>query len=174
MSTKARCLILNQDFTPLDIIHFHKGIVLVYLDRVRVIEYFDWFIRGASGAEYPVPAVIQTKKYIKKTKALSLTRLNLLARDSYKCCYCQRVLTLSTMTVDHVVPRCKFANPKAATYWGNVVSACKPCNSFKGDQPLNLSGLTLSTKPFAPTYQSVFLKKEDCPQEWFPYLNFRK
>lgn len=167
---KNRCLVLNQDFSPLDIIHFHRSITLAYLDKVRVVEYFDWFIRGASGSEYPVPAVVQSKKYVRKTKNVSLTRSNLLLRDDFTCQYCKKPLSAREATIDHVVPKSRFRSPKEATRWTNVVCCCLPCNSFKGDQLLEKSGLTLDKRPYIPTFIELFAGADSYPKEWIPYV----
>ncbi len=66
-------------------------------------------------------------------------RLALYIRDEFTCCYCGKNLKNSApedVTLDHLVPR----NPLVAHGNGgnestNLVTACKSCNSSRGDKP---------------------------------------
>ena len=70
---------------------------------------------------------------------------------------------------DHVVPRSKGGK----TEYGNIVAACRRCNTKKGDKPLKTSGLVLKRKPVHPkslpmtTYIQL---PEMVPALWLPYL----
>lgn len=55
-------------------------------------------------------------------------RLKVLSRDGYVCYYCQGHAT----SVDHIIP--VSSNPDLALTMENCVSACKPCNSAKGNR----------------------------------------
>jgi 5-methylcytosine-specific restriction endonuclease McrA len=50
--------------------------------------------------------------------------------DRASCYYCQQPLTKATMTMDHVVPLSQGGYSKP----GNIVPACKPCNTRKRDE----------------------------------------
>ena len=67
----------------------------------------------------------------------------LLERDPY-CTYCPTKLTMETATLDHIIPRSKGGGSTK----DNLVLACKPCNSKKGnksvDSFLALIGKTVS------------------------------
>lgn len=55
----------------------------------------------------------------------------LLKIDS-KCAYCGKELTLTTSTIDHIIPSSKFkGSPTDIT---NLVLACLPCNNEKDDK----------------------------------------
>jgi 5-methylcytosine-specific restriction endonuclease McrA len=46
-----------------------------------------------------------------------------------RCVYCARELSWLTVTLDHIQPRCHGGQND----FGNVVTACAPCNAIKGD-----------------------------------------
>jgi len=59
----------------------------------------------------------------------ALTNTALFARDMNVCAYCASVFKSGDLTRDHIVPRSKGGRDM----WMNVVTACKTCNSLKGD-----------------------------------------
>jgi 5-methylcytosine-specific restriction endonuclease McrA len=71
-----------------------------------------------------------------------------LRRDKYACQYCGNTKKL---TLDHVMPRSKGGKHS----WDNVVIACEPCNSRKGDRTPIQAGMVLRTKPKAPIHPAV-------------------
>ena len=61
-------------------------------------------------------------------------RLALHIRDGFQCCYCGcdlRNAEPGAVTLDHLVPRCAGGTNDA----GNLITACKPCNSSRGAKP---------------------------------------
>lgn len=58
-------------------------------------------------------------------------KVGALMRDQYRCHYCRCPLTLETVTLDHKRPRSAGGNSTT----GNLVAACKPCNTAKADRP---------------------------------------
>lgn len=65
----------------------------------------------------------------KKAKISNAIRLKVYERDGYKCVYCGKKKELS---LDHVTAESKGG----ATSAGNLVTACKPCNSKKRTKSL--------------------------------------
>lgn len=58
-------------------------------------------------------------------------RDRVLARDGHRCVYCARVLPPEELTVDHVQPVSRGGDGSA----GNLVTACRTCNTRKGSAP---------------------------------------
>ena len=54
------------------------------------------------------------------------------ARDEYRCAYCGQVFPGEELTVDHVQARVRGGDRSG----GNLVTACKPCNTLKGHRRL--------------------------------------
>ena len=46
------------------------------------------------------------------------------------CIYCGRPVTMETMELDHIVPRCKGGTGQ----YDNLVCSCPHCNALKGDK----------------------------------------
>jgi HNH endonuclease len=61
-----------------------------------------------------------------------MQRLDVLARDNYRCVYCGNVFEAAELTVDHVQPRLRSGDRSG----GNLVTACRSCNTRKGAQRL--------------------------------------
>ena len=57
-----------------------------------------------------------------------MTRVEIFARDGYRCVYCGQVFPPDELSVDHVQPRSRGGDRSG----GNLVTACKPCNVRKG------------------------------------------
>lgn len=66
-----------------------------------------------------------------KGKKKAEIKLELIKRDGFRCAYCAReFVDLNDATLDHVIPNCVVG------HWApwNLVLACGPCNSTKGDR----------------------------------------
>jgi 5-methylcytosine-specific restriction endonuclease McrA len=50
------------------------------------------------------------------------------ARDGYRCVYCGAVFASDELTVDHLQPRVQRGDHSG----GNLVTACRACNTRKG------------------------------------------
>lgn len=58
-------------------------------------------------------------------------RADVIERDGSICCYCDKVLTDETITVDHIVPDSKLGTYNAT----NLTIACVSCNQKRGNKP---------------------------------------
>lgn len=61
-----------------------------------------------------------------------MNRSELFARDGHRCVYCGLVQEPDALSVDHVQPRMRGGDGSA----GNLVTACRGCNTKKGARPL--------------------------------------
>jgi len=61
-----------------------------------------------------------------------MRRQDVFARDDYRCVYCGKVFDVAELTVDHVRPRVRSGDRSG----GNLVTACRSCNTRKGAQRL--------------------------------------
>jgi 5-methylcytosine-specific restriction endonuclease McrA len=57
-----------------------------------------------------------------------LKRDRVFARDDYRCVYCGKRFAAGELSVDHVEPRTRGGDQST----GNLVTACKGCNTLKG------------------------------------------
>ena len=158
-------MVLNQDYSPLTVCSAERAFLLIYADKAeRVHDDPELTLRTVS-SEFKMPSVIRLQKYIYVPfKSVLLSRQNVFKRDRQKCQYCG---STKDLTLDHVHPRSK--NGKST--WNNLVTACKHCNSKKGDGLPEEAGLRLKQQPYRPSY-TLFLQEHSGAvyEEWRPYL----
>lgn len=163
MSIKA--LILNLDYQPLTICTVQKAFLLVYLNKAELVKgKVDMALRTVS-TTFPMPSVIKLKKYVNVPyRSVMLSRDNIFKRDGYTCQYCG---VTTNLTLDHVTPKARGGK----TSWDNLITACKQCNSKKGDDLPEESGMKLRYRPFKPSY-IMFLREFSGYNydEWRPFL----
>ncbi len=160
-----KVLVLNYDFSPVMVCSVQRAFLLVYLDKAEMLSHVkDQFLRSVSNS-FQMPAVIRINRYVSiPYKGVMLTRQNIFKRDRFTCQYCG---STKDLTLDHVHPRSK--NGKST--WNNLVTACKHCNSKKGDGLPEEAGLRLKQQPYRPSY-TLFLQEHSGAvyEEWRPYL----
>ena len=156
----ADVLILNKDGQPLSVVPlstvtWQEAIRLVVTDKVRVIKYYDdWVVRSPT-ITMKVPSVIITMDYVKWKRQVKYSRSNVFLRDGYICQLCGAEPGIQRLSLDHVVPRSKGGK----TSWYNVVTACKACNSRKG----NDETIVPKVKPKKPTYWELAARRKCRP-----------
>jgi 5-methylcytosine-specific restriction endonuclease McrA len=62
-----------------------------------------------------------------------MKRLRIFERDAYRCVYCGEQFPSEELTVDHVEPRVRGGDRSD----GNLVTACRACNTLKGHRRLS-------------------------------------
>ena len=62
-----------------------------------------------------------------------MKRLRIFERDAYRCVYCGQQFPFEELTIDHVEPRIRGGDQSD----GNLVTACRPCNTLKGHRRLS-------------------------------------
>ncbi|RAU23846.1 HNH endonuclease [Paramagnetospirillum kuznetsovii] len=144
-------LVLNADFRPLSYFplslwSWQETIKAVVADRVTVVSEYDRLIHSPRHT-MRLPSVISLKEYVPTSRRPAFTRFNVFLRDRFSCQYCGHPFPTQDLTFDHVVPRSKGGN----TSWGNVVTACSPCNLRKGSHLPREVGMALLTRPEQPS-----------------------
>jgi 5-methylcytosine-specific restriction endonuclease McrA len=62
-----------------------------------------------------------------------LKRTAIFTRDEFRCVYCGEQFGVDELTLDHVQPRVRGGDRSE----GNLVTACRACNTLKGQQRLS-------------------------------------
>ena len=140
----SHVLVLNYDYTPLNVTSVKRGFVLVDKGKAEIVKSDDSPI-VAGFKTYVRPVIIRLLKYIKHfTRVLRANRNRIYKRDNYQCVYCgsSRILTL-----DHVIPKSRGGKNE----WTNLVTSCQKCNLKKADRTPDEARMTMKHKPFAPT-----------------------
>ncbi|WP_234736376.1 HNH endonuclease [Tellurirhabdus bombi] len=163
-----KVLVLNQDYSALSICSVPKAFLLVYLNKAELVAESESYVLRTVRSEYPSPTVIRLHRYVHLPyKGVMLNRQNIFKRDGHRCMYCG---TTEELTLDHVLPKSRGGK----TNWDNLVSACKRCNSRKGDLTPEEANMRMHHKPFKPSFL-VFLRdfSGSVDDSWMPYLSKR-
>jgi len=85
--------------------------------------------------------------------APGLTNSMLFARDRQVCAYCGKRLLLRDLSRDHVVPVSRGGRDT----WTNTVTACRSCNTRKGNRHPEHAGMRLLYVPYVPNRHEHFI-----------------
>ena len=142
-----RVLVLNADYTPLNVTSLHRGFALVYKGKAEVIKSAETPIL-TDKTTYERPLIIRLFNYVRYVyRRLRVNRHRIYRRDGNKCVYCG---TSKQLTIDHVIPKSKGGR----NTWENLVTCCTKCNLKKGDKTPEQAGMKLNSKPFEPNILS--------------------
>ncbi|MDO1447323.1 HNH endonuclease [Rhodocytophaga aerolata] len=161
-----KVLILNQDYSPLTICSVQKAFILVYLSKAELVADAGGYLLRSVTATYQMPSIIRLYRYVNLPyKGVVLSRQNIFKRDNGRCQYC---FTPEDLTLDHVIPKSRGGK----STWDNLVTACKKCNSKKGDFTPQEAGMLLNQTPYKPSFV-VFLRdfSGNIEETWKPYLS---
>lgn len=183
-------LLLNADWTPMQVLPWKRTICLVLDEKVLTVSNYAGRMVRSPGFSMPWPAVVSLRQYVRIRFNVSLTRRNVLARDRFTCQYCAAQpktelgrTNLALLTVDHVVPRSQSRNAMVELPWSgqrvpvgsweNLVASCVRCNQRKGARTPAEADMPLLRQPFTPGFVnmvSIALAEYGIPEEWQPFL----
>ena len=148
-----RVLVLNSDYTPLNVTDTRRGFILVMKGKAEIVKEDINKIVTTVG-EFVKPLIIRLVNYVRfRRNAIKVGRRRVMKRDGYQCGYCG---SKRNLTIDHIIPRCKGGDNS----WKNLVTCCSKCNNSKGDKTPEEVGLKLKTKPYEPTIFSAVISEE--------------
>ena len=160
-----KVLLLNQSYQPLMTLGAKRAIILSFTEKVEVLERYSDQIRSINLSIF-MPSVIRLKDYVRfNKKKIPLNRKNILKRDNHVCQYCNSKSNF--MTIDHIIPKDKGGRDS----WDNLVAACVPCNTKKGNKLLKDIDMVLLKKPKAPSFLfNIHNDLSNSQDSWKPYL----
>jgi hypothetical protein len=164
-----KVLVLNQDYRALTICNAERAFLLVYLQKAEMIAIDKLRTLRTVSSSFSMPSIIKLNSYVNMPyKGVVLSRHNIFRRDGNKCVYCNQTYDL---TLDHVMPKSR----KGQTSWDNLVTACRTCNSKKGDRTPEEAQMKLPFAPYKPSF-IMFLRdlSGKVDDEWYTYLGSRK
>jgi 5-methylcytosine-specific restriction endonuclease McrA len=148
------CLALNASFEPLTMVPMRRALRLVIDGKAEIVEAEQDRVVRSERLTMPRPAVIRLTKFIHVPRRFrrQVTNTFLFARDQYRCQYCARhaseLRPRESLTRDHVIP----ISRGGTNDWTNVVTACSPCNTRKGNRlPVEIGMMPL-TRPVEPHF----------------------
>jgi 5-methylcytosine-specific restriction endonuclease McrA len=77
-----------------------------------------------------------------------LNNRELFLRDGHMCMYCGDQFPDGLLTRDHVVPMSRGGRDR----WSNVVTACRACNTRKGNRRPEEASMSLLAIPYVPNW----------------------
>lgn len=145
-------LVLNSDYTPLNITTFKRAIVLILKGKAEVVKNDDNELIKSETLTYQKPLIIRLFNYIShKINNLRINRTRLYKRDNYECAYCG---SKKQLTMDHIIPKSR----KGKNTWNNLITCCLECNVKKGDRTPEEANMPLRFQPKIPSIFSTDLK----------------
>lgn len=176
MTVGLKTLVLNQNYQPISIFPLHHipvedAITRVFNGTCHVVLEYDREIRTQNqNVHINWPSVIARNDGKIIGNYVKLSREFLYYRDHALCMYCEKPLSFSEMTIDHVTPRVAGGEHK----WENVVSACQDCNQAKGHK-LPRGMWKPLVKPEKPTYWQLIKVRKKFPisvydENWMQFI----
>lgn len=138
-------LVLNFDFTPLNVTSLQRGFILVNKGKAEIVE-SDPNPIITTYKEYVRPLIIRLLRYINyRGSGIRVNRQRVFKRDEFQCVYCG---SQKELTIDHVLPRSRGGK----NTWTNLVTCCSKCNHKKGNKTPDEANMKLRKKPYEPTF----------------------
>jgi 5-methylcytosine-specific restriction endonuclease McrA len=166
-------IVLNQDYSFLNLISWEDAVCLIYLKKAEVLAESDRIISNCDKSfQYFAPYVLRLKNMVTKIfrPRTTYNRRNVFFRDDWKCQYCgkDRDFVYSKrykderyagkkvhLTIDHVTPRAHGGK----TSYDNCVTACEECNQLKADRTPEQAHMKLRKLPTKPNLANYFNQK---------------
>jgi 5-methylcytosine-specific restriction endonuclease McrA len=148
------CLALNASFEPLTMVPMRRALRLVLDGKAEIVESDPGRLVRSERLTLPRPAVIRLMKFIHVPRRFrrQVTNTFLFARDRYRCQYCGRTQVelkpRESLTRDHLIPMSRGGTNE----WTNVVTACSPCNTRKGNRMPEEIGMHPMSHPVEPHF----------------------
>lgn len=182
MSSNKPVLMLNSDMSPIKMpimtLNFDQAIRRIMSDNCYVALSYDRDIKTANPAALDKfnlrkwPSVIVRRDYLKRAIKPSCTDHGIYVRDLGICQYCGLQMAESDprVSMEHYIPKSKGGGFN----WENILLACKPCNSDKGDS-LPEGRWRPAKLPYKPDYWELVSKELQLPvtiadEQWLQFL----
>jgi 5-methylcytosine-specific restriction endonuclease McrA len=157
MTPLDRCpaLILNADYRPLSYYplstwSWQEAVKAIFRDSVNVVSEYDRIVRSPR-FELKLPSVLALKEYVPLARRPAFTRFNVFLRDEWTCQYCAHPFKTPDLTFDHVIPKSRGGR----TRWENIVTACRTCNTTKGNRMPHEVHMYPVTEPHQPSLHQL-------------------
>jgi 5-methylcytosine-specific restriction endonuclease McrA len=145
---KKGVIVLNTDYSFLNVVNWKQAIKLIVKGKVEVLEFTSRVLENCERTvKIIVPKIMRLVKMIRTLyKArVPYSKRNVFIRDKFQCAYCGD--KIGKPTLDHVIPSSKGGK----TDFDNAVTACRPCNAKKGDRAPREASMFMRYQPYQPT-----------------------
>ena len=147
----THCILLNADYSVLNLIDWKRAMCLVAKDKVLVLSYSEKRIHSGEGITFKIPAVMRLVKLVKTLYKIKIpfNKKNVVIRDGFRCAYCSA--SRKNLTIDHILPKSR----NGTSSFENCVACCRACNFKKGDRTPKEAGMRLKVKTYHPTISEL-------------------
>ena len=184
-------LVLNSLYQAVQVTGVQRAFRLFYAGRARAVapdfnsyDFENWcdLPLGLEGADSSMPLIRTPTRTIRIPTVIQLihfsklpncevrfNRRNIFIRDRNRCQYCGKVKPQRELNLDHVVPQSRGGK----STWENVVCACIPCNTKKGNRTPLEASMRLIRQPKKPAGHPLLRARwmGECPAEWRTFLD---
>ncbi len=158
-----KVLVLNADYTPINVTTVFKGFKLVDKGKAEILKAGDNPI-VAGDRSFTRPLIIRLFNYVKfRFHKLKINRNRLFRRDNYQCVYCG---SKKNLTVDHILPKSRGGK----NTWLNLATCCSSCNRTKDNRTPEEAGMRFLKTPYEPNIFSEVIN----PSIELVWLEFKK
>lgn len=148
-----KVLVLNSDYTPLNVTSVRKGFVLVIKGKAEVLKQDTKKISSCI-KEYVRPVIIRLLSYVRfKTRSVRLNRKRIYKRDNNQCVYCG---SEKNLTIDHIIPRSRDGK----NTWTNLITCCSSCNLKKANKTPEEANMKMRYRAYEPTVFSYIISSD--------------
>jgi 5-methylcytosine-specific restriction endonuclease McrA len=144
-------LVLNASYEPINFTNGRRAVILLLKHKAQRLS--ARVIRLVNYVKLPIEKIMANKP----------SRHMVYKRDDHMCQYCG---SIKNLTIDHVMPRSRGGKDT----WENMVVACMPCNTHKGDKTPEEWGHKLYRKPKAPFNKMTLSLNKSNVSEWKEYV----
>ncbi|NTV01466.1 MAG: HNH endonuclease [Chlorobiaceae bacterium] len=163
---KSKVLVLSASYEPLSICDAKNAVLLVFGGKAVTVAHHPGLSISTVSEKFPLPSVVRLTVFVHiRFRAVSLNRKNIFLRDGFRCQYCGRKDV--PLTIDHVMPKSRGGEDT----WENLITACRPCNTSKGNRTPAEAGMAPLKEPGSPS-RITFFREHYLPvaESWKPYL----
>jgi len=145
-----KVLLLGASYEVHHFIEMKRAIKLLVNEKIEVISFWEESITFGNG-KMKLHALVRLVKPPKRHFfGNNFSRKALVKRDRSTCQYCNRKLSASQVTMDHVIPRAQGG----ITSFVNCVVSCQACNNKKADRTPKEANMKLLRRPTLPSFAS--------------------
>lgn len=170
-----KVLLLNASEEILKVITWQHAVKLLISGKAQKPHGYEheYEIKTVSGV-FKLPAAIVLMQYVRiPYKAMAVNKENVLRRDDFTCQYCSRQLSMTSATIDHVLPQSRGGSH----IWTNVVASCRECNNKKDNFTIKEAhkkyGMKLKSKPFVPSRNFILMTMIENNQSWSRWVEIK-
>ena len=173
-------LVLNSGMVPIAVCTVRDAVLAIFRDIAIPVLASEAVLRSPS-TNIAVPRIISHYRYHRIPRAKpTINKRNIILRDNHSCVYCKKKFPVDELTIDHVIPRSRWRKlmgerPRFDFHsWENMVSACRRCNSIKGNRLLKEIGWKLERAPREPERAAAIIISRQRAEKlgWIEYCNY--